>query len=68
MFPSLEEKLVQWIKAQREEGFCVNRRTVRLRALELKTELELPESFSASTGWMTKFMLRNGLGKRRVTR
>ena len=68
MFPSLEARLVAWIKNQREQGFCVNRRAVRLEALRLKEELGLPESFSASTGLITKFMIRNGLGKRRVTR
>ena len=69
----MEEVLIEWIYDRREKGLRVSRKLFMKKALYTYNE-KLKESdcdggttFVASTGWLQKFMRRNGLSLRRKT-
>lgn len=65
-FPALEEELFQWFKAQRSKGLRVSADNIRRQALKIyhKSYASTGRSFSASFGWMQRFLARKGLGLR----
>ena len=69
----MEEVLIEWIYDRREKGLRVSRKLIMKKALYIYNE-KLKENdcdggttFVASTGWLQKFMHRNGLSLRRKT-
>ncbi|XP_046880826.1 uncharacterized protein LOC124470774 [Hypomesus transpacificus] len=65
----LEVKMCEWIQGLRAKQVRVSQRMIRSKAKELYTTLNdggSPE-FTASAGWLEKFLLRNGFSARRST-
>ena len=56
----VEKQLATWIKQQQEVGERLNRKMVGDKAVQLYQEKGSP-GFSASSGWVAKFMIRNGI-------
>jgi len=69
----MEEVLVEWIYSRREKGLRVSRTFIMKKALVIYNEKAEENtcgnsvSFVASTGWLQKFVRRNGLTLRRKT-
>ena len=69
----MEEVLVEWIYDRRDKGLRVSRKLIMKKALFVYNEKakendsENSKTFVASTGWLQKFMHRNGLSLRRKT-
>ena len=67
----IEEVLLEWVHERRSNGFRVSRKMIRSKARFLHEEkckeMELPPTFTASIGWVQKFMTRHGLCIRRKT-
>ena len=69
----MEEVLVEWIYDRREKGLRVSRKLIMKKALFIynekskESDSEDSATFVASTGWLQKFMRRNGLSLRRKT-
>ena len=68
----INQTVLDWVQNARNDQKHVSRKLIKLKAEELSTELVrnqmLPEgSFTASNGWLEKFMNRNNLSLRRVT-
>ena len=61
----IEEVLLEWVHERRSNGFRVSRKMIRSKARFLHEEkckeMELPPTFTASIGWVQKFMTRHGL-------
>lgn len=71
-FPDLEAKLMEWIREQRAKGLTVNCAIIQIEAKKLFDQIQhdpsVPQpSFSASLGWVTKFLRRHDLVKRAFT-
>ena len=62
--PDMEEELSAWIDSQRSLHIRVTRSAIQLKAREL---YEGEEEFSASRGWLEKFLKRKGFSLRRRT-
>ena len=62
--PDMEEELSAWIDSQRSLHIRVTRSAIQLKAREL---YEGEEEFSASRGWLEKFLKRKGFSLRRTT-
>ena len=66
----MEEVLVEWIYDRREKGMRISRKLIMKKALfiynEKSTENDCEDGapFVASTGWLQKFVRRNGLSLR----
>jgi len=61
--PAMENDLFAWIMDKRASGLCVTAGMIRAEALRL-----LPNgNFSASNGWLDRFMKRKRLTIRRIT-
>ncbi|XP_077186359.1 uncharacterized protein LOC143833921 isoform X1 [Paroedura picta] len=64
-YGALETELYKWIMECLQNGYCVTRMGIRLRALQMAKEdtLQAPgiENFVASAGWCTRFMNRFAL-------
>ena len=67
----IEEVLLEWVHERRSNGFRVSRKMIRSKARflfeEKCKEMELPPTFTASIGWVQKFMTRHELCIRRKT-
>lgn len=67
----IEEVLLEWVHERRSNGFRVSRKMIRSKARFLHEEKckekEIPPTFTASIGWVQKFMSRHGLCIRRKT-
>lgn len=63
-FPELEKELVEYIKELRSKGISVHRNALAEKARSLSEDPD----FKASDGWLTRFMRRNNLVRRKVTR
>ena len=61
----IEDSLVQWILESRDLQLPIQRKTIQHKA-RLQIQRTNP-NFSASDGWLQKFMNRNSLSLRRVT-
>ncbi len=61
----IEEVLLEWVQARRSNGFRVSRKMIRNKARSLHEakckEMEIAPTFTASIGWVQKFMTRHGL-------
>ena len=68
---AIEEVLFEWVHQRRANGLRVSRKIIRSKAgclhEEKCKETEIPPTFTASVGWVQKFMTRNGLSIRRKT-
>jgi hypothetical protein len=61
--PAMENDLSTWIMDKRASGLCVTAGMIRVEAVRL-----LPNgNFSASNGWLDRFMKRKRLTIRRIT-
>lgn len=71
-YGALETELHKWVMECRQNGYCVTRMGIRLRALQMAKDdkLKAPgiENFVASAGWCTRFMNRFGLCLRQRTK
>uniref|UniRef100_A0A803JWI5 HTH CENPB-type domain-containing protein n=1 Tax=Xenopus tropicalis TaxID=8364 RepID=A0A803JWI5_XENTR len=71
-FGVLETELHAWVIACRQNGYCVTRMGIRLRALQMAKDdkFKAPgiEKFAASAGWCSRFMNRFGLCLRQRTK
>ena len=65
--PEMEEVLLEWIHSRRLKGLRVSRKLIMRKALHLSKEQQNMEDFTASNGWIQKFMRRHGLSLRRKT-
>lgn len=65
----MEEELVKWVSSQRERRLRVSRKMIQKKALSLFEEAEDKKgnAFTASAGWLFKFLKRNHLSLRRRT-
>ena len=67
-FADLEEELLTWVKHEREQGHAIHGKAIRKKAIEMVGEVyddDVP--FKASSGWLSRFLQRNGLVSCRVT-
>ncbi|XP_062829050.1 pogo transposable element with KRAB domain isoform X2 [Anolis carolinensis] len=64
-YGALEAELNNWVMECRQNGYCVTRMEIRLRALEMAKEDQFKapgiENFVASAGWCNRFMNRFAL-------
>lgn len=74
-YPEAEKKLYIWIIEQRKKGLCVSYTTARIKFVEILKEQEMvniygnsSEKFKTSTRWMSGFMKRYKLSRRRHTK
>jgi hypothetical protein len=67
VYSELNHKVRQWIFERRAERQCVSRRLIRLEALKIAKVCSGCEEFSASLGWLEKFLRRNNLTLRATT-
>ena len=71
--PQLEERVFNYFRSKRDRKLRVTRSQLQKKALELHGDLvadgTIPSEsdFSASDGWMTRFMARHKISFRRVT-
>ena len=65
--PEMEDVLLEWIHSRRLKGLRVSRKLIMRKALHLSKEQQNMEDFTASNGWIQKFMSRHGLSLRRKT-
>ena len=63
----MEDVLLEWIHSRRLKGLRVSRKLIMRKALHLSKEQQNTEDFTASNGWIQKFMRRHGLNSRRKT-
>ena len=56
-----------WIKRKRSDQQCVSRRMIRLEAKHIARESDGCDDFSASLGWLQKFLRRNNFTLRATT-
>jgi hypothetical protein len=63
LFPDMENELHQWIKSIRANGGCIDGRTIQAKALSLVQD----KTFTASRGWLLRFLKRKQLSLRRIT-
>ena len=67
----IEESVLQWVHERRSNGLRVSRKMIANKAKLLHEEkckeTEMSPSFSASSRWLQRFMVRHGLSTRRKT-
>ena len=63
----MEDVLLEWIRSRRLKGLRVSRKLIMRKALHLSKEQQNTDDFTASNGWIQKFMRRYGLSLRRKT-
>ena len=68
-FPDMEDLLASWIREKRESSLAVHVKAIRTEANKIFRDLygEDQRPFSASTGWLSRFLRRHKLVSRRVT-
>jgi len=74
-YPEAEKKLYDWIIEQRKKGLSVSYTSVRIKVLEILKEPDMiniygnsVEEFKTSSRWMSGFMKRYKLSRRRRTK
>uniref|UniRef100_A0A8C5MVE4 HTH CENPB-type domain-containing protein n=1 Tax=Leptobrachium leishanense TaxID=445787 RepID=A0A8C5MVE4_9ANUR len=67
-YGALEAELHTWVMECRQNGYCVTRMGIRLRAKDDKLKAPGIENFVASAGWCTRFMNRFSLCLRQRTK
>ena len=65
--PEMEDVLLEWIHSRRLKGLRVSKKLIMRKALHLSKEQQNMDDFTASNGWIQKFMRRHGLSLRRKT-
>ena len=64
----MQAQLIEWVMENRNQGHCVSGRMIRLRALQiLNDKYTIHTNFTASLGWLQRFLTRHKLSLRRVT-
>ena len=63
----MEDVLLERIHSRRLKGLRVSRKLIMKKALHLSEEQQNMENFTASNGWIQKFMRLHGLTLRRKT-
>ena len=59
-WPELEDKLIVWIKEQRQSSYIVTRNMICFKTLAMTNELNIT-GFQASNNWCTRFLACNNL-------
>lgn len=62
-FPELEQQLYDWVSDERSEGKLVSGKQIQEKARGLNTD----SRFTASCGWLNRFLKRKRLVRRRIT-
>lgn len=62
-WPNMEQDLHGWIMEMREQGRCVSGKMVKHQAAQICGDL----AFRASNGWLSNFLSRKNLVRRRIT-
>ena len=65
--PEMEDVLLEWIHSRQLKGLPVSRKLIMRKDQHLSKEQQNMEDFTASNGWIQKFMRRHGLSLRRKT-
>ncbi|XP_034015593.1 uncharacterized protein LOC117500912 [Thalassophryne amazonica] len=64
-FQEIDRKVWQYVVDKRNEGLPITRAAIRLKALEIAEELNIPTSeFKASLSWCRRMMRRKGISLR----
>uniref|UniRef100_A0A3Q2X9R6 Pogo transposable element derived with KRAB domain n=2 Tax=Hippocampus comes TaxID=109280 RepID=A0A3Q2X9R6_HIPCM len=67
-FQELDRRVCAYVDEKRKNGMPISRAFIRLTAVEIAKELNIPTAdFKASLGWCRRMMRRNGLTLRRRT-
>lgn len=66
-WPELEDKLIVWIKEQRQSGYIVTCNMICFKTLAITNELNIT-GFQASNNWCTRFLACNNLALRQKTK
>ena len=64
---TLDELLMNWINRLRERDMTISGSDIQHKAREFHAQTENPTLFTASSGWLEKFLSRHGLTRRRVS-
>ncbi|RWS23637.1 pogo transposable element with KRAB domain-like protein [Leptotrombidium deliense] len=65
--PETEKLLFEYIENRREKGLSVNQREIKFEAIKINDELQERSAFSASNGWINRFLNRHDLTLRTAT-
>lgn len=57
----LDKSLLQWVREERRHGREINGILIRAQAMEIDAQLGGRASFTASGGWLLRFLRRHGL-------
>ncbi|KAH7957931.1 hypothetical protein HPB51_028084 [Rhipicephalus microplus] len=61
-FPDTEKAVLKYVKDMRKDGYAVSLDMIRTQTCTVSRRLGIAtKDFRASSGWMTRFMRRNGL-------
>ena len=63
----MEDDLLEWIDSRRLKGLRVSRKLISKKALLQSRDQQKMDDFTASNGWIKKFMRRHGLSLRKRT-
>lgn len=66
-FKLVNERVRDWIITKRNNRQCVSRRMIRLEAKRIAKDCDGCADFSASLGWLEKFLRRNNFSLRATT-
>ena len=64
---NLEEILLLWIRTCRQSCKVVDSKAIKQKALTIARDADQDSSFQASSGWIHRFLKRNGLACRRIS-
>ncbi|RWS20535.1 tigger transposable element-derived protein 1-like protein, partial [Leptotrombidium deliense] len=65
--PETENLLINWFNERRNKGLAINQRELKFQAIKINNELQERSAFSASNGWIDRFINRHGLSMRTAT-
>ena len=62
-WPEFESQLFEWFKELRDQGNCISSRMIQAQAIRTSPSID----FAASNGWLSNFLRRHRLVRRRIT-
>ncbi|XP_041642746.1 zinc finger protein 774-like [Cheilinus undulatus] len=64
-FREIDQRVCEYFREKQTEGMPLSRAVLKLKALQIAKELNIPSTdFTASIGWCTRLLHRNGLSLR----